>query len=141
MVLGLGFGHLTYLAPTASVKRLTQGLCGSIRITVMIPVPLGVYIFSSCFPAICTGSCAPGALCRGGMKESGIGRENGLEAYESCMCLDPRSFFRCVVSQVLQNAVLDSQSKSIIVNIASAESTRVTDDWFADEQEIDRRYG
>jgi len=54
----------------------------------------------------------------GGMKDSGIGRENGLEAYESY-----------------------SQSKSIIVNIASAESTRVTDDWFTDEESMDRRYG
>ena len=24
--------------------------------------------------------------CRGGMKDSGIGRENGIEAFESCKC-------------------------------------------------------
>ncbi|KAG9017222.1 hypothetical protein FRB90_001332 [Tulasnella sp. 427] len=52
----------------------------------------------------------------GGMKESGIGRENGLEAYESY-----------------------SQSKSTIVNIASAESMRATDDWFA-EDGSEKRY-
>ncbi|TFK43675.1 aldehyde dehydrogenase [Crucibulum laeve] len=53
----------------------------------------------------------------GGMKESGIGRENGLEALESY-----------------------SQSKSTIVNIATAEETRQTDDWFADNAN-GRRYG
>jgi len=53
----------------------------------------------------------------GGMKESGIGRENGIEAFEAY-----------------------SQSKSTIVNIASAEETRQTDDWFSDVVES-RRYG
>ncbi|KAF8165486.1 aldehyde dehydrogenase [Crassisporium funariophilum] len=53
----------------------------------------------------------------GGMKESGIGRENGLEALEAY-----------------------SQSKSTIVNTASPEETRETDDWFADTSE-ERRYG
>ncbi|KAF9054976.1 aldehyde dehydrogenase [Hymenopellis radicata] len=53
----------------------------------------------------------------GGMKESGIGRENGLEAFESY-----------------------SQSKSTIVNVAPAETTRTVDDWFADDGE-DKRYG
>ncbi|SJL02225.1 related to phenylacetaldehyde dehydrogenase [Armillaria ostoyae] len=53
----------------------------------------------------------------GGMKESGIGRENGLEAFESY-----------------------SQSKSTIVNIAPAETTRITDDWFSEEPE-GKRYG
>ncbi|RDB19902.1 NAD/NADP-dependent betaine aldehyde dehydrogenase [Hypsizygus marmoreus] len=56
----------------------------------------------------------------GGMKESGIGRENGLEAFEAY-----------------------SQSKSTIVNIATAEETRQTDDWFSDETDetAGRRYG
>ncbi|KJA29902.1 hypothetical protein HYPSUDRAFT_60748 [Hypholoma sublateritium FD-334 SS-4] len=53
----------------------------------------------------------------GGMKESGIGRENGLEAFEAY-----------------------TQSKSTIVNIATAEETRKSDDWFADTEEV-RRYG
>ncbi|KAJ3500957.1 hypothetical protein NLJ89_g9559 [Agrocybe chaxingu] len=53
----------------------------------------------------------------GGMKESGIGRENGLEAYAAY-----------------------SQSKSTIVNIAGVEETRQNDDWFADSSE-ERRYG
>ncbi|KAF9268190.1 aldehyde dehydrogenase [Marasmius fiardii PR-910] len=53
----------------------------------------------------------------GGMKESGIGRENGLEAFEAY-----------------------SQSKSTIVNIATADETREKDDWFADSSEP-RRYG
>ncbi|KAJ7490312.1 aldehyde dehydrogenase [Mycena galericulata] len=53
----------------------------------------------------------------GGMKESGIGRENGIEAFESY-----------------------SQSKSVIVNIARAAESRQTDDWFAEDAE-GRRYG
>ncbi|KAJ7780969.1 aldehyde dehydrogenase domain-containing protein [Mycena metata] len=55
----------------------------------------------------------------GGMKESGIGRENGIEAFESCKY---------------------SQSKSTIVNIAPASESRKTDDWFAEDAE-GRRYG
>ncbi|KAG1752570.1 aldehyde dehydrogenase [Suillus paluster] len=51
----------------------------------------------------------------GGMKESGIGRENGIEALEAY-----------------------SQSKSIIVNVAPPDESRQTDDWFSGEQ---RRYG
>ncbi|KAJ7068539.1 aldehyde dehydrogenase [Mycena amicta] len=51
----------------------------------------------------------------GGMKESGIGRENGIEAFESC-------------------------NKSTIVNIAQASESRKTDDWFAEDTE-ERRYG
>jgi len=53
----------------------------------------------------------------GGMKESGIGRENGIEAFEAY-----------------------SQSKSTIVNTASAEECRKNDDWFGDEVE-NKRYG
>jgi len=53
----------------------------------------------------------------GGMKESGIGRENGVEAFESY-----------------------SQTKSVVVNTASAEESRVTQDWFAADGE-DARYG
>lgn len=52
----------------------------------------------------------------GGLKESGIGRENGIEAFESY-----------------------SQSKSVIVNVASVEDTRENDDWF--NTEAKRRYG
>ncbi|KAJ7167472.1 aldehyde dehydrogenase [Mycena filopes] len=55
----------------------------------------------------------------GGMKESGIGRENGIEAFESCEY---------------------SQSKSTIINIAPASESRTTDDWFAEDVE-GRRYG
>lgn len=51
----------------------------------------------------------------GGMKESGIGRENGMEALEAY-----------------------SQSKSIIVNVAPPDESRQTDDWFSGEQ---KRYG
>ncbi|CDO73732.1 hypothetical protein BN946_scf185015.g60 [Trametes cinnabarina] len=53
----------------------------------------------------------------GGMKDSGIGRENGIEAFEAY-----------------------TQSKSTIVNIASAEETRTTQDWFA-EDDAEKRYG
>jgi hypothetical protein len=35
---------------------------------------------------------------------------------------------------------LDSQSKSVIMNIAPAVESRVTDDWFAEDAE-GRRYG
>ncbi|KIK78237.1 hypothetical protein PAXRUDRAFT_164558 [Paxillus rubicundulus Ve08.2h10] len=53
----------------------------------------------------------------GGMKESGIGRENGIEALEAY-----------------------SQSKSVIVHTATAEESRVSDDWFADGEDT-KRYG
>ncbi|KAG5648855.1 hypothetical protein DXG03_000204 [Asterophora parasitica] len=52
----------------------------------------------------------------GGMKESGIGRENGIEAFESY-----------------------SQSKSTIVNTASLEEMK-KDDWFSDSTS-ESRYG
>ncbi|KAK7061971.1 aldehyde dehydrogenase [Favolaschia claudopus] len=53
----------------------------------------------------------------GGMKESGIGRENGIEAFESY-----------------------SQSKSTIVNIAAPSESREADDWFAEDAQ-EKRYG
>ncbi|TFK71764.1 aldehyde dehydrogenase [Pluteus cervinus] len=53
----------------------------------------------------------------GGMKESGLGRENGLEAFESY-----------------------TQSKSTIVNIATPEEMRENEDWFADSAGP-QRYG
>ncbi|TFY77059.1 hypothetical protein EWM64_g6955 [Hericium alpestre] len=53
----------------------------------------------------------------GGMKESGIGRENGIEALEAY-----------------------SQSKSVTVNTAAPEESRVKDDWFS-EQPNGKRYG
>ncbi|KIP12800.1 hypothetical protein PHLGIDRAFT_27178 [Phlebiopsis gigantea 11061_1 CR5-6] len=53
----------------------------------------------------------------GGMKESGIGRENGLEAFEAY-----------------------TQSKSTIINTATMEETRDTQDWFAESGEP-KRYG
>ena len=71
------------------------------------------------------------------MKESGIGRENGVEAFESCqyhfvrVCMSLTDSFPCDT---------DSQSKSTIVNIATAEETQATQDWFAMDGE-ERRYG
>ncbi|KXN89547.1 NAD/NADP-dependent betaine aldehyde dehydrogenase [Leucoagaricus sp. SymC.cos] len=53
----------------------------------------------------------------GGMKESGIGRENGLEAFHAY-----------------------SHTKSTIVNVAPPEETRSSDDWFSDSPE-GKRYG
>lgn len=53
----------------------------------------------------------------GGMKESGIGRENGLEAFHAY-----------------------SQTKSTIINVAPPEETRSLDDWFTDSPE-GKRYG
>lgn len=72
---------------------------------------------------------------RGGMKESGIGRENGLEAFEACKWLSTVG----ELERLLAFAT-DTQSKSTIVNIATAEETRKSDDWFADTEEV-RRYG
>jgi len=55
----------------------------------------------------------------GGMKESGVGRENGIEAFEAY-----------------------SQSKSTIVNVAKMEESRISDDWFADTSTFgEKRYG
>ncbi|KAJ7693759.1 aldehyde dehydrogenase [Mycena olivaceomarginata] len=51
----------------------------------------------------------------GGMKESGIGKENGIEAFESC-------------------------NKSTIINVAPPAESRTADDWFAEEAE-GKRYG
>lgn len=69
------------------------------------------------------------------MKESGIGRENGLEALDACMwrlaCYCPSK----------QSSLLDSQSKSTIVNIASPEDTRMAIDWFAEDDASEKRYG
>ncbi|KAI0089093.1 aldehyde dehydrogenase [Irpex rosettiformis] len=53
----------------------------------------------------------------GGMKESGIGRENGLEAFEAY-----------------------TQSKSTIINTGTMEEARDTQDWFA-ESTAPKRYG
>ncbi|KAF8597762.1 aldehyde dehydrogenase [Ceratobasidium sp. AG-I] len=53
----------------------------------------------------------------GGMKESGIGRENGVEAFESY-----------------------TQSKSTIINTSTVEDMQERDDWFADT-DGERRYG
>lgn len=70
------------------------------------------------------------------MKESGIGRENGIEAFEACKFSYPIK----QREKGLDYYNLDSQSKSTIVNIASPEETRKTDDWFSDVAE-GRRYG
>lgn len=68
------------------------------------------------------------------MKESGIGRENGVEAFESCGAISKETIsFPLTLDP-------DSQSKSVIVNIASSTETRQTDDWFAEDAE-GRRYG
>jgi hypothetical protein len=74
-------------------------------------------------------------MIRGGMKESGIGRENGLEAFEACES-------SCMIEGVGENkfCAVDTQSKSTIINIATVEETRKNDDWFADTDEA-RRYG
>lgn len=72
----------------------------------------------------------------GGMKESGIGRENGIEALESCRCCP----IAPIASRLTSALTLDSQSKSTIVNIASVGETRATHDWFAEDVE-GARYG
>ena len=77
------------------------------------------------------------------MKESGIGRENGVEAFEACEC---RALFLAVWGTrpslpLMVPFCADSQSKSTIVNIASSEETRTSQDWFAEEDETEKRYG
>jgi len=52
------------------------------------------------------------------MKESGIGRENGIEALGEY-----------------------SQSKSVIVNYASTEEILQREDWFGEETAESKRYG
>ena len=68
------------------------------------------------------------------MKDSGIGRENGIEAYESCMSDS------ILTGTDHLSSYTDSQSKSTIVNISDPEVTRTADDWFAENAE-DKRYG
>jgi hypothetical protein len=72
------------------------------------------------------------------MKESGIGRENGLEAFESCTL--QFAFLHNASFSLLLYHLADSQSKSTIVNIASSDETRWADDWFADGGD-EKRYG
>ena len=71
------------------------------------------------------------------MKESGIGRENGLEAFEACEC-----WLVAVYVPLDQNAHTraDTQSKSTIINTATMEDTRSMQDWFAESAEA-KRYG
>lgn len=79
-------------------------------------------------------------LCRGGMKESGIGRENGLEALEACERTPSLSRAVAHSSRRTRFCFTDSQSKSTIVNISTAEESRKRDDWFA-EGAAAKRYG
>jgi acyl-CoA reductase-like NAD-dependent aldehyde dehydrogenase len=76
----------------------------------------------------------------GGMKESGLGRENGVEAFEACRSFSEPAQRKGIDGLAMEHA--DSQSKSTIVNTASAEETCKNDDWFGDETETeDKRYG
>jgi len=75
----------------------------------------------------------------GGMKESGIGRENGVEAFEACEFV-PKPVGWKLFRLRGRTRHTDSQSKSTIVNIAHAEETLEHDDWFGDEVE-GKRYG
>jgi hypothetical protein len=69
------------------------------------------------------------------MKESGIGRENGLEAYHACA-----SRRLCCPTGHMLRTLPDTQTKSIIINIASSQESREDDDWFAESGEA-KRYG
>ena len=74
------------------------------------------------------------------MKESGIGRENGVEAFEACRSFPEPAQRKYFDGLAMDHA--DSQSKSTIVNTACAEETRRNDDWFGDEAETEnKRYG
>jgi hypothetical protein len=72
---------------------------------------------------------------RGGMKESGIGRENGVEAFNACAS---QFYSLCAIRNL--HPLVDSQTKSTIVNFAPAEEMRSSDDWFSDSPE-GKRYG
>jgi hypothetical protein len=61
------------------------------------------------------------------MKDSGIGRENGVEALNACK----RPSLNCIPDTQNAFAIIDSQSKSTIVNIASVEESLDADDWFS----------
>ena len=75
----------------------------------------------------------------GGMKESGIGRENGVEAFEACKSApEPVELKLFGLRGCTRHT--DSQSKSTIVNIAPTKETLKHDDWFGDEAE-NKRYG
>jgi hypothetical protein len=68
------------------------------------------------------------------MKESGIGRENGVEAYHACMM---KTVLFTV--QTLKDSA-DTQTKSTIINVAPPEESRIKDDWFSESGEP-KRYG
>ncbi len=70
------------------------------------------------------------------MKDSGIGRENGIEAFDACEF----SVVLTVDYSLTECGTTDTQSKSTIVNIASMEETRAEHDWFAENKE-EVRYG
>ncbi len=75
----------------------------------------------------------------GGMKESGIGRENGVEAFEACKFV-PEPVEWMLFGLRGRTRHTDSQSKSTIVNVAPTKETLEHDDWFGDEAE-NKRYG
>ena len=82
--------------------------------------------------------CVLTGMYRGGMKESGIGRENGMEALEQCQ-------FQLRRLSILLNCLLsvasDSQTKSVIVNTATTEEICKKEDWFAETAQSNTRYG
>ena len=67
------------------------------------------------------------------MKDSGVGRENGIEAFESCQDI----FMTALPSRT--HIFVDSQSKSTIVNTSTEEEMR-KDDWFS-VSDMPHRYG
>jgi hypothetical protein len=70
------------------------------------------------------------------MKESGIGRENGVEAFESC---EFRIQIR-IQGLIVGSCGIDTQSKSTIINTSTADDMSEKEDWFADT-EGEKRYG
>lgn len=79
---GLGFGQRIYPELIGWLLRYKQVSVGSIRIIAMTQALLGVLLIFSKFHSR-TKEVIFFCL-RGGMKESGIGRENGIEAFEAC---------------------------------------------------------
>lgn len=70
------------------------------------------------------------------MKDSGIGRENGVEAYHAYSTTKSESFLPSTHGNWLILFVLEP---GVIMNTASEEETRATDDWFGEKK--DTRYG
>ncbi|KAF8269071.1 hypothetical protein EI94DRAFT_1047234 [Lactarius quietus] len=68
------------------------------------------------------------------MKESRVGHENGIKAFEACKSIETTAWSRSS-STSRAHFRADSQSKSIVVSTATVEEIREQDNWFGGEVE------